>query len=286
MSPISHINNSVWDFTGSISTVEIFGVAIHNLDIQEAVGLICRSLDETMTTHICFVNANCLNIAERDSEYKQVLQGADLVLPDGIGVKLASKFLRQPTLYNSNGTDLFPQLCTALDRRRQRIYLLGGKLGVARQVKSWLETNFSEIEVCGYHHGYFSDRENDQIVRDIRVAQPDLLIAAMGVPYQEKWLATYGEATGAKSFMGMGGLFDFYSGRISRAPTWMRKFGCEWFYRLLQEPKRLWRRYSIGNCAFVFGVGRQQILTWLPGNKIETEEVEMFGKVRQGKINF
>ncbi len=234
--------------------VQILGISIHNLSIDEAVDVIRQRLDNRIITNVCFVNANCCNVARRDLNYQNILNDAELVLPDGIGLQLAGQILNQFRISNSNGTDLFPHLCAALSGTGKRLYLLGGRIGVAERLKQWLETNFPTVKVCGFHHGYFPFAENARVVAAIRAAKPDLLIVAMGVPYQEKWLATYGKTTGASVFMGVGGLFDFYSGRIPRAPHWMRQRGMEWIYRLFQEPRRLWRRYLIGNLAFLFRV--------------------------------
>ncbi len=236
------------------SQIRILGISIHNLSIDEAVDIIRQRLDKRITTNICFVNANCCNVARRDLNYRNILNDAEIVLPDGIGLQFAGQLLNSSKIFNSNGTDLFPHLCAAINGTGKRLYLLGGHIGVAEQVKQWLEINFPKVKVCGFHHGYFSLTENARVIAAIREAKPDLLIVAMGVPYQEKWLATYGTTTGASVLMGVGGLFDFYSERIPRAPYWMRQRGMEWLYRLLQEPRRLWRRYLIGNLSFLFRV--------------------------------
>lgn len=234
--------------------VWILGIYLHNLCIEEAIKVICQRLANQSFTQIYFVNAHCCNVAQRDFSYQNILNTADLVLPDGLGLQIAGQILGFPKIWNSNGTDLFPHLCAALNGTGKKIYLLGARVGVAEGVKQWIETHFPAVEISGFHHGYFPASETPQVITAIRAAKPDVLIVAMGVPYQEKWLADYGKSTGANVVMGVGGLFDFYSGRIPRAPYCMQKIGMEWVYRLLQEPRRLWRRYLIGNFTFLFQV--------------------------------
>lgn len=122
-----------------------------------------------------------------------------------------------------------------------------------------MKTNYPELHIAGTQHGYFSKDEEPEIIEKIKASQADVLLTAMGVPLQEKWLAQHMQETGVTVAMGVGGLFDFYSGRIPRAPMWMRNAGLEWFFRFTQEPGRLWRRYFVGNGVFLCRIG----IDWL-----------------------
>lgn len=239
--------------------VAFLGVQIDNLTMAEAVDSIVSTSEVGESRHVAFVNADCYNIARKDPEYRRILQHSDLTLADGIGVKIAGKLLRQPIKQNVNGTDMFPRLCEALAGTDKGIYLLGAKPGVAEMVACWVSVNYPETKVCGFHHGFYAKEEEEAVIQTIRESGAEILLVAMGVPKQEIWLSQNLKQTGAKVGMGVGGLFDFYSGRIPRAPQWVREIGMEWFYRFMQEPRRMWRRYFVGNFTFLLSVMVERI---------------------------
>jgi N-acetylglucosaminyldiphosphoundecaprenol N-acetyl-beta-D-mannosaminyltransferase len=197
------------------------------------------------------VNADGVNIAFRNPEYRAALQQSDMVFADGIGVKLAGEVLGQLVADNVNGTDLFPLLMGALQGTGKWIYLLGGRPGVTEGVVRSLTKNFPGVKIAGWRHGYYSAEEEGQVIADIRRSGADLMLVAFGAPRQELWIHRHLGALGAKVVIGVGGLFDFFSGRIPRAPRWVRRLGMEWCYRLYREPGRLWRRYLVGNVVFL-----------------------------------
>ncbi len=237
---------------------DFLGIPINNLTMDEAVEGIVRKTDHAEPSQVCFVNADCVNIAFRDAEYKSILRSCGMVLADGIGVKLAGKILNRNIRQNVNGTDMLPVLCKALEERGKTIYLLGGKPGVATDVAVWMKRQFATLEICGHRHGFFTDRELPDVLAEIRSASPAVLLVAFGAPKQEKWIRAHLRETGAAVVIGTGGLFDFYSGRIPRAPVWMREIGMEWIYRFWQEPRRMWRRYFVGNFVFLARVLRDR----------------------------
>ncbi|MBI1391069.1 MAG: WecB/TagA/CpsF family glycosyltransferase [bacterium] len=231
--------------------VDLFGISIHDVTLPQAVKLILASLDGEKAACVFFVNADCVNLAYRDAEYKAILRDGDLVFADGVGMRLAARAFGAPLLDNVNGTDLFPELCEALSGSSRRIFLLGGAPGVAEQLRERMSDRWPGVVICGAHHGYFNEQDNERVIALIRESRADLLLVAMGAPRQEKWIAAYAEAAGVRAAMGVGGLFNFYSDRIPRAPRWMRTTGLEWLHRLWMEPARLWRRYLIGNAIFL-----------------------------------
>jgi N-acetylglucosaminyldiphosphoundecaprenol N-acetyl-beta-D-mannosaminyltransferase len=247
--PDSEMNNPA----GSRDT-KILGINIDNITMDEAISAIFDWLNGNRPKQVVFVNADCANIAQKNDNYLKVLNGADLRLADGIGLRIAAKVMGKEIVQNVNGTDMFPLLCQKLSDAAKRVYLLGARPEAVAGVALWIAQNFPEVQVCGYHHGYFGPEEAESLITSIRKADPDLLLVAFGAPKQELWIHEYLERTGAKVAIGVGGLFDFYSGRIPRAPSWMREIGMEWVYRLIQEPRRLWRRYLIGNGLFLFRV--------------------------------
>ncbi len=251
-----------------LGRLRILGISIHNLSMDEGVESIVRKLEGSSPKIVSFVNADCANIAWRDRAYRKILNSADLVFADGIGMKLGGKILGTEIRQNVNGTDLFPRLCGVISGTGKRVFLLGGKPGVAEDVQIWLREHFPQVQVSGFRNGYISREEEADVVRRIAESGADLLLVAMGAPMQEKWIAKNIEKTRVKVAMGVGGLFDFYSGQTPRAPIWVRELGMEWVYRFYQEPRRLWRRYLVGNILFLYRVmeSRRKIL------RTDTEE--------------
>lgn len=207
---------------------------------------------------ISFVNSDCLNLACRDREYREATNESELVLPDGIGLRLGCRLLGTQLAGNVNGTDLFPRLCERAANLGLSLYLLGAREGVAAEAAERLKAAYPGLRIAGSHHGYFLPEEDGAVVERINRAQPDLVFVAMGAPRQEVWLRRNTPGLTAPVGLGVGGLFDFYSGRVRRAPVWCQEIGMEWLWRLLQEPGRLWRRYLVGNPLFILRVWRQQ----------------------------
>ena len=246
--------------------VSIQGISLNNLSMDEAVHRIVEASESFASYRVCFVNAHCVNVARKDSAYHTALRGADLVLADGSGMKLAARLVGRPIRDNVNGTDLFPRLLERLAGKR--VYLLGARAEVVHKVAGWIEQQYPEVEVCGTQHGYFDGRDEERVVRAVAASRAHVLFVAFGVPAQDKWIAEHREQLGVPVAMGVGGLFDFYSGRIPRAPRWLRKLGLEWVFRLLQEPARMWRRYLIGNVSFllhIMFVNRSWPWSWTRG---------------------
>jgi N-acetylglucosaminyldiphosphoundecaprenol N-acetyl-beta-D-mannosaminyltransferase len=221
---------------------------------DEAMDELMRRLDERNRARVYFINAHCLNVASKDPSYRQALAEAELVLADGSGVLLGSRLLGIPVVHNLNGTDLVPRLLEKAAMRQRTVYLLGGMPGVAARVAATLQQRFDGLRIAGFDHGYVPRERHSDVVARIRAARPDILLVAMGVPLQEEWLREHWDELPVTLGIAVGALFDFLSGRLPRAPRWMRALGIEWSYRLLLEPRRLWRRYLVGNVTFMLRV--------------------------------
>jgi N-acetylglucosaminyldiphosphoundecaprenol N-acetyl-beta-D-mannosaminyltransferase len=263
--------------------VQLGDVAFDNLDMNEAVDRIRVLLDGTQAQQVSFVNPACVNNAASHRGYRRVLARAALVLPDGIGTKIGSDLLGTPLKQNVNGTDLFPRLCELLQARGASVFLLGGQTGVAEQVAAQISQRWPSLRVAGVRHGFFSVAEEGDVAAQVRASGADLLLVARGAPAQDLFIDRYLPQLGVKVAMGVGGLFDFVSGRISRAPQWMRETGLEWVWRLLQEPGRMWRRYLLGNFTFLGRVLLQRVglrrlaADTLPATRPATGEVVIGG---------
>ncbi|WP_320122795.1 WecB/TagA/CpsF family glycosyltransferase [uncultured Sphaerochaeta sp.] len=229
--------------------LEILGLNITNITKEEALDRIDATTESLHTMH--FVNAHCINVAAKDAEYHAILANADALFADGSGIRLAGSTLGCPIVDNVNGTDLFPLLCSRFAKTGKRMFLLGSAPGVAEKAARWAEEYTGSSIIAGTYHGYFKTGEESSVIEAINASGAELLLVALGVPRQEKWIASVRSLLQVPLCMGVGALFDFYSGTVSRAPLWMRKIGLEWVWRLLLEPGRMWRRYIVGNVVFI-----------------------------------
>jgi len=244
------------DSTEAAETLSLLGVRIDNTTTAIAIEHIDQVIREKSTARISFVNADSLNKAFSDHAFCEVINSSDVVLGDGIGIKIGAKLTRQTILENVNGTDLFPRLCEHMSANKQRLYLVGAKEGVPQLVRDWVEKMHPGVQVVGVRNGFFQPSENEEVCAGIRNAQADVLLLAQGAPRQETWIRDNLDSLGVPVAIGVGGLFDFYSGQTARAPIWMREAGIEWMYRLIQEPRRMFKRYILGNAIFIFRVLR------------------------------
>lgn len=235
-----------------MKTTRLFDIPLRNITLDQAVRTIRECLRLQEPSAVYFVNAHCVNVAQDDREYFKILQSGAHVFADGVGMRIAARLAGRPLVDNVNGTDLFPRLCGDLEGTGTRVYLLGARPGVACRLKELVRQQYPGLVVCGVHDGYFGETDEAALLDDIRRCKTDLLLVAMGVPRQEKWIAQNLAAVGARVAIGVGALFDFYSGRLQRSPVWMRRLGLEWLGRLIQEPRRLWKRYLLGNFRFLW----------------------------------
>ncbi|MDJ0836696.1 MAG: WecB/TagA/CpsF family glycosyltransferase [Acidobacteriota bacterium] len=231
--------------------VTLFGLEMANRTRDEAVAEVLGLAATGRRKRVAFVNPACVNIALKDSAYLKVLHQSDLIYPDGIGIQLACKFTGRRLRDNLNGTDLYPALAEKMAETGQSLFLLGARPGVAQAMAERARERWPALNICGVRHGYVQPEEEAEVVDQINATGADVLLVAMGVPQQELWIDRMLPRLEIGVVMGVGGLFDFYSGRMPRAPLWMREVGLEWLYRLIKEPRRMWRRYLVGNLVFL-----------------------------------
>jgi exopolysaccharide biosynthesis WecB/TagA/CpsF family protein len=238
-------------FGGMVSQAYLLGLRVDAMPPAEAVEKIRTTWRVGAKARVFFVNAHCMNTSAQSKAYREALEQAEYVLPDGSGVLLAAKMLNLPIWDNLNGTDLTPMLCEAAAQDGRSIYLLGAEPGVAEQAAGVLQQRYPNLRIAGIQHGFFKPEETDAVIAKINAAHPDMLIVAMGVPNQELWITQHFHELNVPVCIGVGALLDFLSNRFPRAPRMWRTLGIEWMYRLLKEPKRLWRRYLIGNVTYM-----------------------------------
>lgn len=231
--------------------INIFDVPVDIMTMDDAVNWVLNRAQGERKVVAHFVNADCLNKAYCNKSYRHILQRVQRVFADGSGVSLAGKLKHKSIIDNVNGTDMFPLLCKGAQKTGVKIFLLGAGGDIAKQVKINIQRRYPAANIVGTQDGYFDVKETKNVILKINESKADILLVAMGAPLQEQWIDQYRQVIDAKVCIGVGGLFDFYSGRISRSPLWLRKLGCEWIWRLIQEPKRMWKRYLVGNFVFV-----------------------------------
>lgn len=191
-------------------------------------------------TFIVTANPEIVMYANEDKEYMKIIQEADYVVPDGSGILLASKRLKQPLQERITGYDLMMELLKEANDENWSIYFLGGKEEVNIKAVNRIQEQFPKVNIIGRHHGYFS-LDDEKVPNEIRSLKPDLVFVALGFPRQEQWIYRHYNTFEKGVFIGVGGSVDVLAGTVKRAPQFWQKIQLEWLYRLLQQPSR-WRR--------------------------------------------
>ncbi len=246
-------------------TIDFFGIKLWNTSMKEAVKWILMSTQNRDKIQLAFVNPDCLNISFKNAEYRDLLKRIDHVLPDGIGIKIGSRMQNVSLRENVNGTDMFPILCEEMSHTDLKLFMLGSKPGIAQKAADNMRKKYPGLKICGSHDGYFTECEEQNVIDYINERKPDILLVAMGAPHQDLWIAKNLDKLDTHIAIGVGGLFDYYSGVTERAPRWVREIGMEWAWRILQEPGRMWKRYIIGNPLFLYRV-------WRYGDKAQNKD--------------
>jgi len=241
------------------ATSDICGIEVANLSEDEAISFIDRLVDKTGPHYAAVVNAAKIVAANEDAALKRALLGADLVTADGMSIVWASRVLGQPLKQRVTGIDLFERLVERAAERGWSVYFLGSREESVSRMAEGFMTSHPTLRLAGWRNGYFDESESESVAEAITASRADLLFVAMGSPAQELWIASNLERTGVRFAMGVGGSFDHVSGFARRAPEWMQRSGLEWMYRLMREPRRMWRRYLVGNSAFIWLVARQRL---------------------------
>lgn len=222
---------------------------INNLTMSETVEAIEKMIEEERKSYVVAINVDVVMKIESDSYLKEIVDNADMVLVDGKPLVWISKLYGKPLKAKISGSDLVPILCEVSAQKGYRMFIIGGKDGIAEQAKKRLEEKYPDIEIVGTYAppmGFEKDKKELNKINDmISEVKPDLLITCFGCPKQEKWIYENINRYDAKVSVCAGATVDFLAGNVKRAPRWMSEHGLEWFYRFLQEPKRMFRRYFI-----------------------------------------
>lgn len=226
-----------------------------NIEVVDEAGLFNKIMHFVIhgkTHKVMYVNAHCMVVSQEDEMYHEILKKADLVYADGISLVWAGRLLGHHLPCRLTAADFMPRFFRQFSQKGLKIYLLGAEPHVAAIAAKRLQQVSPQLQIVGTHHGYFHSSESGRIIDEINNYKPHILMVGMGVPYQEKWIEQYHEQIDASVVWGVGALFDFLSGRLVRGPQWLLDNGFEWFCRLIAEPRRLGRRYVLGNLLFVW----------------------------------
>lgn len=227
---------------------EVLGVRYDNVTMEEALQTAQELLKAGTPAYCVTPNAEIAYDALHDPCLREILNGASLVLPDGAGVVLASKIVRAPLKQKVAGFDFALNLLSYLAASGTRLYLLGGKPGIAELAAEKLLERFPGLCICGTCDGYFP--EDGQAVEKLRAAAAEVVFVCLGAPKQEYFMHAHRIDSGARLMIGLGGTLDGIAGTVRRAPKWMQKLQLEWLYRLIREPRRFWRMLRLPKYIF------------------------------------
>lgn len=230
--------------------IKMMGCEVDNLDMEETLQRIEEFIHDGSPHQHVVINADKVVKAHRDPELRRIINECALINADGMPVVWASRLLGKPLKERVAGVDLFDALMRRAAEKGWRVYLLGAREDVVGGVKKLYEQRFPSLVVAGYRNGYWKPEEEASIAAEIGAARPDLLFVAISSPKKEQFLGRYQAEMKVPFAMGVGGTFDVAVGKVKRAPVWMQKSGLEWFYRFLQEPRRMFRRYFIEDMFF------------------------------------
>jgi len=226
---------------------------ISRMNMDRAVCAVSDRIGTGQGGYVCFVNVHTVVTSRKDTRLREAINQAFLALPDGRPLSLVAKWRRLQDVERVTGPDFMPYF---LQRsKRTRHFLLGSTEEILNRLQKRLEERFPDVGFVGTYappFGPFDDKENERIFEMIRKARPDIVWIGLGAPKQEYWMAGHWKSIKPAILMGVGAAFDFHAGKISRAPRWIQALSIEWLYRLLQEPKRLWKRYLVTNTRFLF----------------------------------
>lgn len=204
----------------------------------------------TLTQHVV-INAAKVNLIEKDAELRKIVNSCPLINADGASIVWAAKKLGIPLKERVTGCDLFLKLVETANKKGYKIFLFGAKEEVVKSVKSIFEEQYPSIQIVGYRNGYFTEKDEPEIIKQMQNSNADIMFVAFSSPKKEYWINKYLNDIDIPFVMGVGGSFDIVAGVTKRAPIWWQNHGLEWLYRFIQEPKRMWKRYIIGNAKFV-----------------------------------
>jgi N-acetylglucosaminyldiphosphoundecaprenol N-acetyl-beta-D-mannosaminyltransferase len=245
---------------GTASRMNILGVGISTIDMGDALKLSDALIRSEKRSYICVTDVHTVIEAQSDSALRSILNRSFLTTPDGVPLVWVGRLLGHRRVRRVYGPDFLMEMCKVSGERKYRHFFFGGKPGVAQRLAAKLMKRFPGLEIVGVYTPPFrplSSDEERQLEQMVKEAQPDILWVGLGSPKQERFMAQFCGRLDAKLMVGVGAAFDIHSGAVKEAPQWIKNLGLQWLHRLAQEPRRLWKRYSICIPSFIWGVSLQ-----------------------------
>ncbi len=243
---------------GNNKRISILNTTIDVLNVEETINLVEKYVKQKEPLHLMGVNADKINELNSNERLKQIVNSCGIINADGASVIKASRYLGVPLPERVAGIDLMQSLVELSEQKGYTVYLLGAKQTVVEKTAEVLKTKHPNLQLVGIHNGYFKEQDWPEISKEIKALRPNFVFVGITSPMKE-YLIEYLQDDGNDSvFMGVGGSFDVISGAIPRAPKWMQKAGLEWLFRVMQEPKRLFKRYFVGNWKFIKAVWNEK----------------------------
>ena len=242
--------------TPSRGTTELFGIDVETAPPAELLRTILGWASNGGRRRVSYVNAHVLNQSLSNPELRQALRDSDLIYCDGYGVRLAARLIGLPVPHRMTGADWIWGIAAMCQESGRSMYLLGSEPGSSTEAAAKLRRWYPRLDVRGTHHGFFDldGPHSERVLEHIAENPPDVLLVGMGTPQQEMWVEANSDRIEASVVWTVGALFDYVAGRVPRAPHWIADNGLEWIFRLVVEPRRMWRRYLLGNPAFLYRV--------------------------------
>lgn len=256
---INYISAKQEKILGKNKRITILNTKIDVLDFKQTIDLVEQYVLLKEPLHLVGVNADKINELNNNIRLRQIINSCGIINADGASIIIASRFLGKPLPERVAGIDLMQSLISLSEKKGYSIYLLGAKQEIVNKTAKVLRKNYPKLKIAGIHDGYFKENKWLALSYELKKADPDFVFVGITSPLKE-YLVEYLQNKGLKCvFMGVGGSFDVISGKIPRAPVWMQKANLEWLFRVIQEPRRLFKRYFIGNVVFIKNIIKERI---------------------------
>lgn len=220
----------------SLSSIRLHGMRIDRVTFEEALAKVEAFIASGQPHHIVTADASMVMTFRTDKDFAAIVEQASLITPDGAGILWASRHLGTPIPAKVSGVDLSATLVELSGKKGWRVFFFGGAPGVAEAAAKRMRERFPDAQICGFRDGYYKADQEDAVALELAATKPDIVLVAMGIPRQEKFIARQKARVGAKVYIGVGGTLDVFSGTVKRAPVWMQKSGLEWLYRISSNP--------------------------------------------------
>lgn len=239
--------------------IEVLGVPVDCVDMRQAIDYVQAMMDNDRPQTVIANNPEKIMKARQDTSLLRQLLTSGLVIPDGIGVVVAARLLASARIERVPGSELMPALCSLAAKKGYSIYLFGANNDVNQRAREILSKRYPGLRIAGNHHGYVAEEKMFSVIDDINDSGADILFVALGSPRQERWMDEHLVKTNVKVCQGVGGTFDVIAGEVKRAPWLFRAINLEWFYRLVTNPRRIYRQTALPK--FVFAVAKEKFLS-------------------------